>query len=225
MEQKENINKEINDKLKVYNLIILDESGSMETIREITISSFNEVLQTIQTLHKESPEISQFISLITFNGTGMKTHSWNQDCETLSMLSRETYVPNASTPLYDTMGYCINKLKAELCSLSNYNVLVTVLTDGEENSSKEYSGKAILALIESMKDGNWTFTYMGANHDVEKAARVMGIKNKMSFEAKSADVTRVSKIYIASRIEYNDKLKKRQKTDTDFFDNDDSASF
>ena len=57
----------------VYNLIILDESGSMGAIKNSTISGFNEVVQTIKGLEKKFPEQKHFISLVTFNGLGIKT--------------------------------------------------------------------------------------------------------------------------------------------------------
>ncbi len=53
---------------KVYNLIILDESGSMASIEQATISGFNEVVQTIKGIEKKFPEQQHFISLVSFNG-------------------------------------------------------------------------------------------------------------------------------------------------------------
>ena len=54
--------------------------------------------------------------------------------------------------------------------------MVTILTDGEENASKKYSGIAIKKMIELLSEGNWTFTYIGTDHDVEKFASNMSIK-------------------------------------------------
>ena len=62
-------------------------------------------------------------------------------------------------------------------------VLVTVVTDGYENASREYSGKAIKALVDELKAKGWVFAYMGANQDVEAVAATMSITNAMKFEA------------------------------------------
>ena len=59
-------------KHQVHNLIILDESGSMESIKSSIIQGFNEIVQTIKGIEKEFPEQEHFISLVTFNGLGQK---------------------------------------------------------------------------------------------------------------------------------------------------------
>ena len=55
---------------KVHNLIILDESGSMDSIKSTIIQSFNEIVQTIKGIEKEFLEQEHFISLVSFNGLG-----------------------------------------------------------------------------------------------------------------------------------------------------------
>lgn len=90
--------------------------------------------------------------------------------------------------MYDAMGDSIAHLRDKTATLTDYNVLVTILTDGEENASKEYNGKDIKAMVEELKSKNWTFTYIGANHDVEKFAQSIAINNTMSFEADAADL-------------------------------------
>ena len=57
--------------VKIYNLIILDESGSMASLKRSTISGFNEVVQSIQSASKQFPEQQHYISLVTFNGDGI----------------------------------------------------------------------------------------------------------------------------------------------------------
>ena len=58
--------------MNIYNLIILDESGSMSAIRHQAISSMNETIQTIKSAQKKYPGQKQFISIISFSGTGME---------------------------------------------------------------------------------------------------------------------------------------------------------
>ena len=138
------------NKHKVYNLIILDESGSMQSIKSATISGFNEVVQTVKGVEKQFPEQEHIISLVTFNGLGVKTLLFNELASKLDEITEDQYHPASMTPLYDAMGFSLTKLKALLEDQKDYNVLVTILTDGEENSSKEYDGKAIKILREGI---------------------------------------------------------------------------
>jgi hypothetical protein len=171
----------MNNKHQVHNLIILDESGSMESIKKNIIQGFNEIVQTVKGIEKEFPEQEHFISLVSFNGLGQKTLHFADPVSKLGMIDDSRYQPGASTPLYDAIGFSCTKLKTILGKSKNYNVLVTILTDGEENASTEYNGPAVKRLIEDLKSKNWTFTYIGTEHDVENAAMSISINNTISF--------------------------------------------
>lgn len=169
-------------KHQVHNLIILDESGSMESIKGTIIQGFNEIVQTVKGIELEFPDQEHFISLITFNGIRQKVLHFIEPASKLDKIDDANYHPDASTPLFDAMGFGINKLQAELHGQTDYNVLVTIMTDGEENASKEYTGTAIKSLIEELKLNHWTFTYIGTDHDVEKFASMLSINNTMTFD-------------------------------------------
>ncbi|WP_221391601.1 vWA domain-containing protein [Dyadobacter sp. NIV53] len=169
-------------KHQVHNLIILDESGSMASVRETVIQGFNEIVQTVKGIEKEFPEQEHFISLISFNGLGNKLLHFIDPASKLTEIDDKRYLPDASTPLYDAMGFALTKLRQTLEHQTNYNVLVTILTDGEENASREYSGNDIKSLVEELKLNRWTFTYIGTDHDVTKAALSISITNTIKFE-------------------------------------------
>lgn len=202
---------------KGYNLIILDESGSMESIKNATISGFNELVQTIQGLEKQYPEQKHYISLVTFNGLGIKTHLDKQPVSSLSQINEKTYQPNSMTPLYDAMGIHILKLRVDLAGMENVNVLVTILTDGEENASREFSGAQVKKIIEEQKSQGWTFTYIGANQDVEKVAASISITNIMKFNANEADVKAMFAREKASRSRYSEKIRNKEDLREDFY--------
>ncbi len=171
---------------KVFNLIILDESGSMESVKSFIISGFNELVQSVRSVKNDFPEQEHFVSLITFNGKGIKTILDNISADYLGQINDTVYRPNSMTPLFDAIGESVNKLRRITDGLNNFNVLVTILTDGLENASKEYSGNYIKKLIENLRDRGWTFTYIGTDHDIDKVADSISINNKMSF-AKTED--------------------------------------
>jgi uncharacterized protein YegL len=168
---------------KVYNLIILDESGSMASMQQATMSTFNELIQSIagETSKKDSQE--QWINFFSFNGVGIKEQLPLQKVSRLLLLNEENYRPDSMTPLFDAIGHAANKLKLALDKEKDYVVLVTILTDGEENDSKEYSGAQVSAMINGLKKKNWVFTYIGTNQDVAKAAAKINITNHLYFAA------------------------------------------
>ena len=166
---------------KIYNLIILDESGSMQNIKLQAITGLNETLQTIKSAQDKYDNQSHYVTLVSFNSSKVKTI---YDCcpiHEVHEICSYDYLPNACTPLYDAMGISLTKLRTEV--KDEDNVLVTIITDGYENASREYSGKAIVQLVEELRANGWIFAYIGANQDVEKVASSMGIKNSLRFNA------------------------------------------
>ncbi len=183
-------------KTRIFNLIIIDESGSMQSIKTAAIDSVNETIQTIRSAQKKHEEQEHYVSLVTFNDD-VKTVYECVPVDEVKELTAETYRPDCCTALYDAMGISLNALRKKVAE--DDKVLVTVVTDGCENSSKEYSGKAIKTLIDELKANGWVFAYIGANQDVETVAASMSITNTMRFEATSAGVFRMAGILDRSR--------------------------
>jgi uncharacterized protein YegL len=209
-------------KHQVYNLIILDESGSMESIKTTIIQGFNELVQTIQGIEKQFPEQEHFISILFFNGLGQKLVHFNEPANNLKQIDDKTYKPDASTPLFDAMGFIINKLKHSLKEQTDYNVLVTIMTDGEENASKEFSGNDIKKLVEELKQNRWTFTYIGTDHDVEKIASTLSIDNTMMFEKNEEDINIMFKREQSARANYSKNIRFNEDTSSNYFDGADN---
>lgn len=173
-----------NKKAQVYNLIILDKSGSMSSIEKAAIAGFNETLGGIRSAQKQfSDSQEHFVSLLTFCSCTME---YVYDCvpvEKAKTLTNRDYEPCCGTPLFDAMGRGINDMLKKTKDIEGSMVVVTIITDGEENSSHEYSGKAIKALVEKMKNEyGWNFSYIGTNQDVEAVAMKLSITNTMLFE-------------------------------------------
>ena len=173
---------------RIYNLIILDESGSMGPIRQQAFSGANETIQGIRTVQQENPDDHQMLSFVTFDqASDRKDVRILIDCrkiEEVKDLSWEQYRPNGMTPLYDAMGISINAQKAHV--KEGDHVLVTVITDGAENASHIYNAEMIKELVASLSTQGWTFTYIGANQDSEQTAIGLGIRSSMDFEASVA---------------------------------------
>jgi len=172
--------KEIKETKRVFNLIIVDESGSMSMIRKQAFSGMNETLQTVREMQKRFPDTEQRTTLVTFDSSMKKWHYDNAPAGKTHRLRWESYCPNGGTPLYDTIGMAISKLNAQVGT--NDNVLVTIITDGEENCSEEWTLTMIRNMIEKLKKQNWTFTLIGTdNLDVEMMAQSFSIDEHLEF--------------------------------------------
>lgn len=148
-----------------YVLFILDESGSMESCKPETISGFNEQIQEL----KKTKAIKTYVSLVKFSGS-VQTLYWNKPLEEVEELTKETYLPSGSTSMLDAVGQSISKLKNEV-SAKNDDVtfLVIIVSDGAENTSREYTWDSVRQIITKCKEDKcWTITYMGSNQDLSE---------------------------------------------------------
>jgi len=205
------------NKHQVHNLIILDESGSMRSIKSLIIKGFNELVQSVKGIEEKFPEQEHLISMVSFNDLNNKVLHFIDPVKKLDAINDSTYNPASMTPLFDAMGFSISKLKQYLDGKTNYSVLVTILTDGEENSSKEYTGIAIKNLVDELKEQNWTFTYIGADHDVEKMAARMNIHNTMSFGKNDSDIRNMFLKESSARVKYSMSISKGEYSNDNFY--------
>lgn len=166
-------------KTKVFNLIILDESGSMSCIERQALNGLNETLQTIRRAQDKFPDQEQLVSIFPFESGNIRLLRDKVSIKEVNDLRPDEYNPGACTPLYDAIGFGINSIRKAVTD--DDSVLVTIITDGEENSSEEYSGKAIATIIDELKKKGWMFTYIGANQDAVSVAMTINITNAMNF--------------------------------------------
>lgn len=167
---------------RIINLMILDASGSMESIYNQALSGVNETIQTIRMGKKEHPEFGQSLTLASFNsGKNYLNVKYSATpIDEVKEITKEDYIACGCTALYDAMGEMISELKRKVTPEDR--VLVTVITDGYENASIHWNGPQIKSLVEELRHEGWTFTYIGANQDVEAVAGSMGIRNTLSFD-------------------------------------------
>lgn len=188
----------------IHNLIILDESGSMSSIYRPALAGLNETLQTIREAQNEHPEQKHRVTLVTFD-TGHYNKIYDETpAADAPDLKDGQYRPNGGTPLYDAMGKSLNELRHHV--KEEDIVLVTIITDGYENASREYNGKAIKAIVDSLKSEGWVFTYIGANQDVEAVAESMSINHCLAFEASQTGAQDMFEREKASRRKFYSKI-------------------
>lgn len=190
-------------KTRIFNLIILDESGSMMSIKKEAIDSVNETVQTIRAAQQKHTDQDHYVSLVTFNNDAKTVYECVGVNEVMK-LNGETYQPNCCTALYDAMGKSLSILRKKVAA--DDKVLVTIVTDGCENASYEYSGAAIKALVDELKAAGWVFAYIGANHNVEAFAAQISITNVMQFHADSVGTQMMSQRTNDARTRMYDRI-------------------
>ena len=123
-------------KTQVYNLVILDKSGSMESIRKEAIDGYNETLGAIRAAQlKHMDTQDHFVSLAAFCDCGIDMIYDKTPIKDADKLTKEKYEPCCCTPLFDAIGKSVKKLKTDIKDIEDAAVLVTIITDGYENSS------------------------------------------------------------------------------------------
>lgn len=170
--------------MNIYNVIILDESGSMSSIYKETLQSINEVLGGIRKNQEEHGDQQHNVTIVTFEGNGIKGIKTRRDrvpINDIGDFTEKDYRPGGCTPLYDAMGQTLNRLEGLV--EENDKVMATIITDGFENSSEEYSGKTVKSLVSRLREKGWVFAYIGANQDAIEVARDLNISNAMNYDA------------------------------------------
>lgn len=173
---------ETNHRTKVYNVIILDKSGSMNSIAKQAVDGVNETIASIKREQELHPDQDNILTLVAFCGCEIKKIYENTPIGEVKPITPKDYRPCCMTPLYDAVGNTITAVHRLMGGKNNAIASVTVITDGYENASKEYSHKAIKSLIEAYKSEGWLFAYIGADHDVEVVAFNLAIDNHMAFD-------------------------------------------
>jgi len=155
-------------------VFILDKSGSMSGLESDTIGGFNSMLKNQQAIEGEC-----CVTTVLFDNNYQLLHD-RIDIKAVSPITEKEYQVGGSTALLDAIGRTINKIgNAQKHTAESYRaekVLFVIITDGEENSSREYSVEKVKTLIERQKAKyGWEFIFMGANIDAVQTAGSFGI--------------------------------------------------
>ena len=150
---------------------LLDETGSMEPIKDDTIGGFNEY---VKTLGEDGADI--LFSLVSFNSSETRRRYVAEPIEKVAPLTAADYVPRAMTPLIDAAIKIIKATDEAVRKRADQpNVVVVMQTDGQENVSVEYTSTDLAALVKEKEAAGWQFVFLGAGLDAFAAARRAGV--------------------------------------------------
>jgi len=189
--------------LRTLIAIVLDESGSMDTRREETISSVNFYLNSIL----DAADTTAIVTLAEFSDMGstedhVRFVERNTPITEVYELTEETYRPRGNTPLYDAVGLTIRAVEKENVD----RFLFVIVTDGWENTSREFTREKIVDIItEKEKTDRWTFVYLAAGQDAWAGASSIGISTPgttRSYTGAKGTTAQQTQVMAASTVDY-----------------------
>ena len=168
-------------KKSAFLVMVVDKSGSMASMYDGAIKGFNKFIQD----QREIGTAKDLATVCLFD----TNYELLVDCESLEnvqLLNKHNYKPNGGTALNDTLYETIDRVGQQVVSMKAKDrpskVIVCVISDGEENSSRRYTDAQVKSLIEHRKElFNWEFVFIGANQDVMKTARTYSFNTESTF--------------------------------------------
>lgn len=155
-------------------VFILDRSGSMRGLESDTIGGFNSMI------HKQKKEEGEaVVTTVLFDNHYELLHD-RIPLESISDMTEKEYYVRGCTALLDAMGMTIQKIRnVQLRTKESERaekVIFVIITDGMENSSREYSAGQVKQMVEEQKKEGWEFLFLGANIDAVHEAARFGIQ-------------------------------------------------
>lgn len=159
---------------------VIDRSGSMSSIKSDAIGGFNSFLAAQKKVKGEAT-----LTYVQFDTEYEMIHE-NKPLKKVPKLTDKTYVPRGCTALLDAIGKTINDVSGRIGKLKKTQkpkkVIFAIMTDGLENSSREFKRDQINRMITDKKnDEKWEFIFLAANQDAIQEGMSMGIAAKDSF--------------------------------------------
>jgi len=156
--------------LTTHVCLVLDRSGSMQAIHDDALGGVNSYIASAK---QDRALYESRFSLITFNSESVDAIRKNEIMEEVKPIGSDEYRCAGWTPLYDAIGRGIGILDEALGGKEGKAILV-VMTDGQENASREFSHDKITSLLKSRQEQGWLVTFLGEGLDVAKQGAMLG---------------------------------------------------
>lgn len=199
----------------------IDRTGSMTGIRMKTIESVDKY---IKKLGQEAGETTLIVA--TFNSYTGLTVTKRGMAKTMGGFSQEEYITEGGTPLFDTMMEMIALLEAEEQILKTagheVGVILTVVTDGEENSSTKHSYIDVVEKTKVLRDRGWEIVFLGVDIDAFAAGEQIGISKGSTISLAASDIDNVFEMVAETTVETVCRMANGTYTSGSFFDDSDS---
>ena len=207
------------NKKTIYHFII-DKSGSMAGMQHQAVEGFNVQVKTLQELKQTYPDQDYTVSLTFFNENVRDIIS-NGKVEQLVPMNPKTFRPNGSTALLDAIGKSIYQIKSDFGpALSNdeASVVMVIITDGAENSSRFYTYHEIARIIKELDETEkWTFSFLGADLDAIHTSQMLNIRRENVISFSKSDYSGMMDD-VSDSIRFYENSKAEGKTKNNIFD-------
>ena len=171
--------------IKTNVFFLIGSSSSMECIKKETLKHFNEQIKIIKKSQKNNMET--FVSVFTFNEKN-KEIMFQKPISEVQDLSEKDYENKGMTSVFDAINSAIDK--AELINDNESSFLFCILSDASDNSSSESIASVSKRIEYLQSTGSWTFTFIGANQDIDKSSVKLKIPrgNLLKYDSHSLGV-------------------------------------
>jgi len=195
------VTEEIITNEKTHIICILDRSGSMASIINDSIGGFNTFLRQQKELSDQAT-----ITVALFDDQYELVYD-NIDIKKAEELTSKIWSPRGMTALFDAIGKTINTEKANFVKLGDEKpakVLVCIITDGQNNASKEFTSESIKKMVKQCENDNWNFIFLGANIDSFSVGESFGMSagNTINYTANTDGVKKMSQRLYDSSASY-----------------------
>jgi hypothetical protein len=146
----------------IHYAFILDQSGSMEPIKNEVVASFNEQVEAIQKIKRDNPDSEIKFTMCTFNDE-IEFRFISRNIDELKKIKPNEYQPNSCTALYDAIGLTYMKTRKHV--KSNDQVFFVIFTDGLENASTDYKAEDIQKLLARASEKRWQVKFFCRDED------------------------------------------------------------
>jgi len=157
-------------------VVVIDRSGSMEPMRETVVAGANRVLEGLAPTDR--------VTFVQFDdGNPYDVIVDGVPASEVQRLSYVDYEPRGTTPLFDAVGEAITRT-ARWCDDieaeqgAQPRVVLTIISDGAENSSTQWTGAQVRELLEGHQARGWTIAYVGLGNDAFTAAAELGVQHE-----------------------------------------------
>jgi hypothetical protein len=153
--------------------ILLDRSGSMQSLWVEALSSVNAFAKELAN-KTDGPSVDSHVTLAVFDSQEslqFDTLRRKQPALHWEAVTDKDASPRGMTPLLDAMVRIISLAEGD----NPDKAVIVVMTDGQENASREVTREGVKAALDRVKAKGWEVVFLGANFDNIADASSVGV--------------------------------------------------
>jgi uncharacterized protein YegL len=180
--------------------LVLDRSGSMQAVHGDALGGVNSYIAAAK---QDRALYESRFSMITFSSESVDAIRKNEIMETVKPIGSEEYRCSGWTPLYDAIGRGIGVVDEAIKGKTDVKAILVIMTDGQENASREFTYEKISALLKARQEQGWLVTFLGEGLDVAKQGTNLGTNaSSVAAYAGGAGLRAAGRVLAAASLRY-----------------------